>query len=307
MEKMAYEVPRQIANANTFFNIANVFIFILFTPLFAKAAIKLVPEKKKKKEVMITPKYLNDAALEVPSSAFDNVRFESARSIELIEEIVSTLRASIQGKQTPPKEKLHTMYQNVRILENANLIYLGKIRQLPLTQKDSLTHQNLMGTNTMIEGIAYTLQTEILDIVTKAVNIEYEASEITRANIREVVDRTLYALALTKKGLKEHDYAAFEEILEMKNPDALKIPEFKNPVYLSIDMDGIDPGFAPGVSHQEPGGLTSRQVIGIIQNLNIRIIGADIVEYNPERDIQDITDALAAKLLKEILGKMMEM
>ena len=97
------------------------------------------------------------------------------------------------------------------------------------------------------------------------------------------------------------------EILEMKNPDALKIPEFKNPVYLSIDMDGIDPGFAPGVSHQEPGGLTSRQVIGIIQNLNIRIIGADIVEYNPERDIQDITDALAAKLLKEILGKMMEM
>ncbi|PHS39418.1 MAG: NAD+ kinase [Sulfurovum sp.] len=216
VEKMAREVPRQIANGNTFFNIANVFIFILFTPLFAKAAIKLVPEKKKKKEVMITPKYLNESALEVPSSAFDNVRFESVRSIELIEEIVSILRASVQGQYTPPKEKLHRLYQNVRILENANLIYLGKIRQLPLTQRDSLTHQNLMGTNTMIEGIAYTLQTEILDIVTKAVNIEYQSSETTRSYIRQIVDKTLYALALTKKGLKEHDYAAFEEILEMK-------------------------------------------------------------------------------------------
>ena len=218
MEKMAYEVPRQIANGNTFFNIANVFIFILFTPLFAKAAIKLVPEKKKKKEGMITPKYLNDDALEVPSTAFDNVRFESVRSLELIEEIVTILRAASQGEYTPPKDKLHRLYQNVRILEKANLIYLGKIRQLPLTKRDSLTHQNLMSTNTMIEGIAYTLQTEVREIVAKAVEINYQSSETTQAYLQQVVDKTMHALSLTKKGLKEHDYAAFEEILEMKKP-----------------------------------------------------------------------------------------
>jgi phosphate:Na+ symporter len=216
MEKMAYEVPRQIANGNTFFNIANVFLFILFTPLFAKAAIRLVPEKVKKKEGMISPKYLNESALEVPSTAFDNVRFESVRSLELIEEIVTVLRAASQGGYAPPKDKLHRLYQNVRILENANLIYLGKIRQLPLTQRDSLTHQNLMSTNTMIEGIAYTLHTEIRDIVAKAVKIEYEPSKTTQTYIRLVVDKTMHALSLTKKGLKEHDYAAFEEILEMK-------------------------------------------------------------------------------------------
>jgi len=216
MEKMAYEVPRQIANGNTFFNIANVFLFLLFTPLFAKAAIKLVPEKKKKKELMLTPKYLNESALEVPSTAFDNVRFESVRSIELIEEIVTILRAASQGEYPPPKDKLHTLYQNIRILEKANLIYLGKIRQLPLTEKDSLTHQNLMSTNTMIEGIAYTLQTEVREIVTKAVGLEYQTSKTTRAYMKQIMDKTLHALALTKKGLKEHDYAAFEEILEMK-------------------------------------------------------------------------------------------
>ncbi|WP_415408051.1 Na/Pi cotransporter family protein [Sulfurovum sp. CS9] len=218
MEKMAYEVPRQIANGNTFFNIANVFLFILITPLFAKAATKLVPEKVEKKEVMITPKYLNEDALAMPSTAFDNVRFESARSIELIKDMVSILQIASKERYNPPMDKLQTLYQNVRILENANLLYLGKIRQLELTERDSLVHQNLMSTNTMLEGIAYTLQTEIREIVKKAVEIDYKPSQTTQDYIRQVVNTTLHALALTEKGLKEHDYASFEEILEMKKP-----------------------------------------------------------------------------------------
>jgi len=94
------------------------------------------------------------------------------------------------------------------------------------------------------------------------------------------------------------------EVYEMKDFDIRNIPEFKYPVYLSIDMDGIDPAFAPGVSHPEPGGLTSRQVIDIIHGIKQIIIGADIVEYNPDRDVNDATAILAAKLLKEVLGKM---
>ena len=218
MKKMAYEVPRQIANANTFFNIANVFIFIFFTPLFARAATKLVPEKAKKKEAMITPKYLNEGALAMPSTAFDNVRFETARSIEIIQDMVTILRTASQEKYDPPMDKLQTLYQNVRILGNANLLYLGKIRQLELTERDSLTHQNLMSTNTMLEGIAYTLQTEIREIVKKATRIGYTPSQTTEEYLEKVIDTTLYALELTEKGLKEHDYAAFEEILEMKRP-----------------------------------------------------------------------------------------
>jgi agmatinase len=96
------------------------------------------------------------------------------------------------------------------------------------------------------------------------------------------------------------------EIHQMKDLDLKKIPEFDNPVYISLDMDGLDPAFAPGVSHHEPGGLTSRQVIEIIQNINTELIGADIVEYNPKRDFQNMTAYLAAKMMKEILGKMLE-
>jgi agmatinase len=94
------------------------------------------------------------------------------------------------------------------------------------------------------------------------------------------------------------------EIHDMKNLDLKKIPEFTNPLYISLDIDAFDPAYAPGVSHHEPGGLSSRQVIGLIQDLDAEIIGADIVEYNPNRDFQNMTAFLAAKIMKEIIMKM---
>lgn len=95
------------------------------------------------------------------------------------------------------------------------------------------------------------------------------------------------------------------EIHQMKDLDLASIPPFENPVYISLDMDGFDPAFAPGVSHHEPGGLTSRQVIDLIQSIDTEVIGADIVEYNPNRDFQNMTGFLAAKMMKELLGKML--
>ncbi len=82
-------------------------------------------------------------------------------------------------------------------------------------------------------------------------------------------------------------------------------PGLAGPVYLSFDLDALDPAFAPGVSHHEPGGLTVRAALGILQRLDARLVGADIVEYNPRRDIQDMTAMVAVKLLKEIAAKML--
>ncbi len=96
------------------------------------------------------------------------------------------------------------------------------------------------------------------------------------------------------------------DVHEMRDLDLTKIPKFDNPLYISLDMDGFDPAFAPGVSHHEPGGLSSRQVISLLQNIDAKVVGADIVEYNPDRDFQDMTAYLAAKMMKELLGKMME-
>ncbi|CAM9117923.1 unnamed protein product, partial [Ectocarpus fasciculatus] len=76
-------------------------------------------------------------------------------------------------------------------------------------------------------------------------------------------------------------------------------------VYISFDMGVLDPSCAPGVSHPEPGGLTTRQAVDAIHCIPGRIVGADIVEYNPSRDLQNLTATTAAKILKEIAGKIM--
>ncbi len=67
----------------------------------------------------------------------------------------------------------------------------------------------------------------------------------------------------------------------------------------------LDPAFAPGISHHEPGGFSTREVLEIIQNLNAPLVGADLVEFNPTRDPVGITAMLAAKLLKEIAACML--
>jgi agmatinase len=91
------------------------------------------------------------------------------------------------------------------------------------------------------------------------------------------------------------------EVYEMKEWEAYKKVRFDGPVYISLDMDAIDPSFAPGVSHHEPGGFTSREMISILQNIQGNVLSADLVEFNPSRDASGITAMLAGKLFKELL------
>ncbi len=96
------------------------------------------------------------------------------------------------------------------------------------------------------------------------------------------------------------------EIIEMRHLPALDRMKVDGPIYISFDMDALDPAFAPGISHREPGGMSVREALTHIYAIRGTIAGADIVEFNPAQDHTQITAAVAAKLLKEILGKMIE-
>jgi len=94
------------------------------------------------------------------------------------------------------------------------------------------------------------------------------------------------------------------EIVEMRGLPAYEKLKADGPVYLTFDMDLLDPAFAPGISHREPGGMTVREAIAHLHAIQGRIVGADVVEFNPVRDVSGMTATVAAKILKEILGKM---
>ncbi len=96
------------------------------------------------------------------------------------------------------------------------------------------------------------------------------------------------------------------EIVTMADFGADTRIAFDGPVYLSLDLDVLDPAFAPGVSHFEPGGLSSREVIRIIHGFKGKLVGADVVELNPYRDPIGMTAAVAGKMVKELMGRMTE-
>ena len=95
-------------------------------------------------------------------------------------------------------------------------------------------------------------------------------------------------------------------VIEMKDFNLDFINGLKTPLYISLDLDVLDPAFAPGVSHHEPGGLSTREVLDIIHSIKVPIVGADIVEYNPVRDIHNMTAMVGYKFQKELMSKMID-
>ena len=89
-------------------------------------------------------------------------------------------------------------------------------------------------------------------------------------------------------------------VVEMRDFDARSVPLPPGPLYVSLDLDALDPAFAPGVSHHEPGGLSVRDILNVLHRIEVPIVGADIVEYNPKRDVNGMTAIVAAKFVKEL-------
>jgi len=94
------------------------------------------------------------------------------------------------------------------------------------------------------------------------------------------------------------------DVIEMRALPVYEKLKAVGPVYITFDMDVLDPAFAPGVSHREPGGMSVREAIAHLHAIEGEIVGADLVEYNPVQDVAGVTATVAAKILKEILGKM---
>jgi agmatinase len=96
------------------------------------------------------------------------------------------------------------------------------------------------------------------------------------------------------------------EVHEMKNWSVDTPLNLTGPLYISFDLDALDPAFAPGVSHFEPGGLSVREVLQVLKKIDLPVVGADIVEYNPKTDINEMTAMVCAKIYKELAAMLLK-
>ncbi|GAA0707356.1 agmatinase family protein [Dokdonella soli] len=139
-------------------------------------------------------------------------------------------------------------------------------------------------------------------------NPRSHASPFARIMEERLADRLIQAGLRTINDHHRQQFKRFGvEVIEAAAWGANLRLDITTPVYISMDIDALDPAYAPGVSHREPGGLSPRQVIDLIQSIDQPIVAADIVEYNPRCDISNLTAIVAAKLLKEIGGMMVKL
>lgn len=124
--------------------------------------------------------------------------------------------------------------------------------------------------------------------------------------VAELLDKGhLYQIGIRSGTREEMQYAAENTRMYFNQlPDAQQIREAlgKTPVYLSIDIDFLDPAFAPGTGTPEAGGFSSRELLQWLHGIReLKVVGFDLVEVSPPYDQGDNTSVLAAKLLREAL------
>jgi len=215
--RAASEVPRQIANANTFFNIINTLLFIGFTGWFARMAEWLVKDRPPKEGVIIEPEFLDDAALAAPSVAMQNVRLELGRVGDITLRMLHDIKPAFQERDVKQLADIARRDDEVDILEAEILSYLGKVRQGLLTEKESHEQQALMMATDNLENLADVIETDLVALGYKAVELSTRSSEETRELLVNFYTTIVESVEAAVEAIRDNDQRAAETVLMMKD------------------------------------------------------------------------------------------
>ncbi len=131
--------------------------------------------------------------------------------------------------------------------------------------------------------------------------------DILRAAVKEKLFSEIVVVGARNFTEKEKDFAEKNKINFSKEIDYKKIMalcEKVENIYISFDIDAVDPAFAPGTGWPESLGLMPQQVVTLLEFLKAtkKVRGFDIVEVSPSKDVNNITGRLAARLTLELLN-----
>jgi len=158
MERLAEEVPRQIANAATIWATANLVIFLPFVAVFAKMAVMIIPERPVRQKELICPKYLDDELIQVPSMALERARMELGHMAELTKEMLSKARSAFKSRDFC---ELSLHYDQVVVLRDAVLVYLQRVGRGELSDDESDEQARLVAATWDIEKMAAAISHEL--------------------------------------------------------------------------------------------------------------------------------------------------
>ncbi len=216
--KLAAEVPRQIANANTMFNVINTLLFIGFTTWFARLAERLVPEQATPEGVIIEPEFLDEGALKAPSLALENARREIHRAGTITLGMMDDLRVALDQKDKDKLDEVARRDDEVDILDSEIMKYLGKTRQAMLTEDESRDQQALMTAMTNLESLADIVESDIVRVAKAYIEGEFQqGSEETREMVEGLWRGVYRAVELSVQAIGQNDQRTARDVLLMNS------------------------------------------------------------------------------------------
>jgi phosphate:Na+ symporter len=215
--RAASEVPRQIANANTLFNVINTLLFIGFTGVFARLAERLVSERVKPEGVIIEPEFLDEAALKAPAMALQQVRLELGRVGGITLGMLRDAGKAFETRDMEAFEAIARTDDEVDILEDEILHYLGRVRMGMMTEEESAEFQALMIATDNLENLADVIETDMVALARRAAKLKMVSGEETRAMLTDLYDSTVEAVELAVQAIRDNDQNAAESVLMLKD------------------------------------------------------------------------------------------
>jgi phosphate:Na+ symporter len=216
VERLAEEVPRQIANAATIWATANTLIFLPFAALFAKMAIKIIPDRAVEERAIIRPRYLDDELIRVPSMALERARMELGHMGELTEAMLTKVKSAFKARDL---SELSQQYDQVVVLREAVLAYLQHVGRGELSDAEADEHARLVGATGDIENMSAAISRELAPLAQTLKEADITPSKETTELLERLFQTIQESAHSALRALVEGDERAAQTVVA--NRDAI--------------------------------------------------------------------------------------
>ena len=219
VERLAEEVPRQIANAATIWATANTVFFLPFAGLFATMAIRIIPDRPVEEKAVIRPLYLDDELIQVPSMALERARMELGHMAELIEGMLAKVRPAVRSGDLG---ELSQQHEQVVVLREAVFRYLQHVGRAEFSDAEADEHARLVAAIGEIETMSAAISRELLPLAQNLAETNVTPSRETAdlmarlfATIQASAQAALRALVAQDEAAARKVVASRDAILEL--------------------------------------------------------------------------------------------
>jgi len=210
VQRLAEEVPRQIANAATIWATANTVIFLPFAALFAKLAIKIVPDRVAAEKAIIRPKYLDDEMIQVPSIALERARMELGHMSQLTNSMLAKVTSAFEARDL---SELAQQFDQIVVLREAVLAYLQHIGRSELSDSEAEEHARLVVATGEIESMSAAISRELAPLAQALAAAQIAPSMETTELLARLVHTILETAQSALRALVERDEHAAQSVV----------------------------------------------------------------------------------------------